>query len=375
MNLKIFEQDKFLINPMPVWQGVREKFNNPIVKPLKLGVNEYGIITQEKGFNINYEDLNYTHITTLPGMSEWSKKLGNRNFETIKKASTLRKGRKKLDKVLEIGAGNTYLAEHFLKNFSPNKYTIIDPCVQEASNTNLEVIKEYFKATQEKFGLILGFNVIEHVSSAEKFLKDIYNSLEEDGLCLLTIPDIENQFNLGDINAVLHEHISYFTKESFNKLARMLGFEILYQYSEKDLMSVLLEKKIEKKNTNFMETICKSKELLDLYKLKTQDNLEKLSGILDNNRTKKIGFHGATNGLNTFFFVRGFKDENVLIFDGDNAKHEKFLPCFPKEILDCNHNRYLDCDIFIISAMTFYDEIFKTIRSKGIAQEKIYRFF
>ena len=72
---------------------------------------------------------------------------------------------------------------------------------------------------------------------------------------------------------------------------------------------------------------------------------------------EKVGFHGATHGLNTLFHVSGVRRAPVFIFDGDITKTGRYLPASASKIRGLDDPLYSEMDVIIVSALSFEEEI------------------
>lgn len=104
--------------------------------------------------------------------------------------------------------------------------------------------KNHWPLEKEFFDVVVAGEIIEHVSSADSFLENVYRVLKPSGMLLLSTPNLaslgrrlllllgKNPFieisGLIDINGVpAVGHVRYFTKSSLTKLLRAHGFSPL----------------------------------------------------------------------------------------------------------------------------------------------------
>ena len=86
---------------------------------------------------------------------------------------------------------------------------------------------------------------------------------------------------------------------------------------------------------------------------------------------KKIGFHGASNGLNVFLYIANLNKGEFSIFDGDEAKAGQFLPSCRSPVKHVSDTDYASYDILVISALSFFDEIKSSAIDRGYRPEQI----
>lgn len=354
---------------IPLWEGVTKSKGSCSYYPISLGLNSDGLLVQlsEKAL-INsvvsaYKDDDYNFITKPPGSSNWANILGETYAKSICEILDISLPKK----IIEIGAGSTYMADLISSKIDLDEYIIIDPTIHATSNEKLRIMKDYFPHTDlhnKKFDLVLSLNCLEHVTDPGVFLKEIAELMDNQSLAFIIIPDCERALIRGDINVILHEHLSYFTESSFKYLAKKHGLEVLTMNSLNDTFSILLKKaqsitlksdtkQIMEHSSSIVKTAACS--FNNLFKEKYKIIKSKLD------EGKIINFHGATNGLNTFLFLTNLGHyPNVNIFDGDESKVDFYLPNCNKPILSLCNKSYAEGDYIVVSAISFYDQIYKS---------------
>lgn len=354
----------FLFNKLPFWKNVQDAPDCIEWLPFDLDWDS-GFIRQKNPQEIlsiihkNYNNAEYNFISQPPGRSNWANRIGDEKIDFIKKINKSLK-----DKVvLEIGAGSLYIAERLIKEFDVAEYIVIDPAIRETSNNpKISVRKEYFDRTtyiDKKIDLVISLSCLEHVLDPVEYLLSIRKILKSpDGALVLVFPDIEDQFIRGDFNAILHEHVNYFTKDTAIQLFIKNGFKILLCDEKPDVLKMILEVGdssfshpfIRKNYDKFYE------KSINQFKI----NQQRIKNyLLHSMQTKtKVAFHGANNGLNTVIALSDLEDtSNIWIFDGDETKTGKFLPSCVNPIMNSKDPFYKSMNNVIVSATSFYDEI------------------
>ena len=333
---------------LPIWNGIQEK---PGVSAAKLEINYSdltGIYIQTGKRIIQYEK-NYKHMTPLGG-SNYIENLRMGKIDWILNSIS------KCDKVLEIGGGDSSNYKHF----DCEKYTIIDPSIKQNEKTSkLTLITDYFEnvTLNEKYDLVLLISVLEHVDNPNQIIEKAYNVLKDDGSMFVFIPIIEKQFAIGDFNALVHEHINYFTylgaKNLFIK--NKLLVDSYYFKNDGGFFKLVKGQSSINKNENF-----------DLNKISYifKYQYERFRNLLSGNG--KILFYGATNGLNNLFYLIGdnIDYEQFRVTDSDPTKWNKFISSHPLPILSLDHLK--NYKTVCISALSFYDQIAKSILNDKI---------
>lgn len=354
------------IDLLPFWGGVTVQPQAPTVLPFSLTWNPAGFCCQATGTEIlnevvaRYSAENYTYLTPPPGTSAWSNYLGKIQEDFVKEFS------KSCGEVLEIGAGSTYLAKQLIPVLKPQRYVIADPAIVDESNGCIEIIRSYFpfseKNTLQKFDTVLSFNALEHADDPIAFLRGIANVLKSNGKALICIPDVENAFKRGDLNELMHEHISYFTPETFEKIAACSSLSVQSMKSEDDtLWAVVVLGRAEEKPMPLPDVF---KDLDRKFLSPIKQKVKFIRSIL--NSRKCVGFHGATNGLCNFLYLSGLSsDENLYFFDADESKHGFYIPGSPNPIASPCDPRYSKMEIMYVSAMTYFETISQFAQSHG----------
>lgn len=143
-------------------------------------------------------------------------------------------------KLLDIGCGpGVFLEEMKKAAFTVLGVDMSAVVVDYCKSKSLQVMRKsiydsYFK--NRKYDIVSAFQVIEHTTDADKFIKKIYPLLRKNGLITLSTPDVDGfiakiqgtkwfeYYNL--------EHNYFFTMESIKILLEKNGFEILELYVE-----------------------------------------------------------------------------------------------------------------------------------------------
>lgn len=130
---------------------------------------------------------------------------------------------------LEIGCGRGCLLNLLQKEGA--NVTGIEPGKRLKNywdKNNVTVINGFFPSPQlnNTFDLIVAYGVLEHIYDAEKFVQAISNQISENGKIILAVPNCEQQIENCDPSLFLHEHYSYFSKESLSYFLEVLGFKV-----------------------------------------------------------------------------------------------------------------------------------------------------
>lgn len=369
---------KLLFREIPFWEGIQNKPGIRKTIPFSLEIPKGGGPIQQgntrkvftKIFRM-YKSKKYNLITPAPGSSKWA------NSRAFEKIQFVKWGLKKKSpkKILEIGGGSAWIANQLVKIYKPEKYVLIDPAIKTKSN-HVKIVKDFYPSKKIKnkiFDLIIGFSVIEHVPNPSFFLKSIRSQLSRNGKVLLYFPESERQLKNGDLNVLCHEHKTYFTENSFRNISLKNGLQILKIKKKNDVIFAVLKKcKPNKqiKNTNEVNLLRRSMQAFQTTINKYGSKIKKYlaSG-------EKIGFHGATNGLNNFIYLSGLVNHpGIKIYDGDISRRGMFLPSCQAPLLSPSDASYKKNMVLVVSAMSFFSEIKKdAIKKHGMSSGQIYK--
>ncbi len=364
------ESLKYSLSELPVWHGVSNKHRPIVKKPFVISLEDSGYIKQvsepEQGEFLvtEYEDDGYNWITPPPGASEWANRLGDIYFDYFaEKVGKVIEGKN----IIEIGAGSLYISNKIIDTFSINSYLIVDPGIRHTANRDqIKIVKEYYNDDlnlEDKIDICICLNALEHVFNPGEIVKKLSVDLSENGEAVLVFPGIEKQFKNGDFNALLHEHVNYFTKESCDQIFTKSGFDILDFDEREDTYYYHLRKNNttpSEESFNLEYTGNLFSESIEIFEKNLAFFSEQVGNLLKED--KKIIFHGATNGLNNLLGICGFDNHaNIEVIDGDVYKHGKFISANNKEIKGPQSYKTLDFDVVIISAMSFYEPIQKAL--------------
>jgi SAM-dependent methyltransferase len=345
---------------IPFWEGLQTSAGVKRVYPFELEARRNlqlrQIVPTAVALELTaaYSSDEYQFITPPPGASEWANSLGDGKIRVVQAAL----GGYKPSDILEIGGGSTWVASRLRELYGPRSYLIVDPSVRDAAE-GVEILRDYFPATKieaRTFDLVVGFNVLEHVPDPLAFLHSIRKQLTREGRVLLTFPDCERQIQSGNLNVFVHEHLSYFTRESVDWLAANSGFETILLTSSNDLFTLVLRIDDEKKVVRELDESPLLKRCAEAIESMRDVNVARIRTILD--KGESVAFHGATPGLNTFLYLTGLGNHSgIRVFDGDSSKAGKYLPAFERPVEFAGASGYGKSSLLVVSAMSFYEQI------------------
>jgi len=135
--------------------------------------------------------------------------------------------------ILEIGAGyGLFLEEMKKKDIFKNIMGVeaSDSLHERSKELGFNVYNGIFEelVIDEKFNVIVSFEVIEHIFNPKSVLINFFDILEDNGLLLMTFPNY-NGFDISTLmevsDTIDHEHLNYFNEKSIELLLGEIGFK------------------------------------------------------------------------------------------------------------------------------------------------------
>lgn len=142
------------------------------------------------------------------------------------------------DKVLEVGSGKGAFAKHINSHnyigldFSENAKKM---AAENGIIIENEMIQDYAKEHQEKFDIVVSFQVLEHVSDPKEFIESKLVALKKGGKLIIAVPS-EDSFLKYVTNGILNmppHHVTRWSDETFGYIARAYNLNIDSIYHEK----------------------------------------------------------------------------------------------------------------------------------------------
>ncbi len=287
--------------------------------------------------NIKYNKLEYSYSSSN---SKKSRKYLDNYSKLIKKFL-----KKKINKVLEIGANDGYL----LKKFKNKKNILFS--VDASSYWSKKLLKEgifsmnklfeksskvFLKKNKKSFDLIIANNVVNHSHNIKKFFINLEYLLNPNGIIFIEVPYSKWMIENEKFELIYLEHINYFNIKSFKKLCDDTNLKInkvIFSNYHGKMIRIMISKKniknnykkiILKENFFFRNTNKLTKFSKNIYKRKSIF-LKKIDKIINlGGKIIAIGASAKTSSLLNFFNL----DNNKITFVTDNSAQKigKFIP-------------------------------------------------
>src|SRR5215468_6120217 len=137
--------------------------------------------------------------------------------------------------VFEIASNDGYLLQHFLPLGIP--VTGIEPAAnvaEVASQKNIPTLVEFFslklaqrlKSQGRQADLIIGNNVLAQVPNLNDFTAGMAHVVAPNGVITLEFPHLERLISENQFDTIYHEHFSYFSLVTIDRLARKHGLKV-----------------------------------------------------------------------------------------------------------------------------------------------------
>lgn len=257
----------------------------------------------------------------------------------------------KNSKVIEIASNDGYLLQYFLQKNIP--VLGIEPTKNTATiavEKGIETVTEFFgtvlaeELTKKGIlaDLLIGNNVLAHVPDINDFVAGMKRILTPNGTITMEFPHLIQMINQNQFDTIYHEHFSYLSLFTVQKIFFQQGLEI-YDVDEISthggslrIYSKHLDDTSKQVSTNVSELISKEKLLgvdtLTYYKdFNTnvdQIKIDFLSFLIaqKKNDKKVVGYGAAAKG-NTLLNYCGVKKDLIsFVVDANPNKQGKYLP-------------------------------------------------
>lgn len=227
-------------------------------------------------------------------------------------------------RILEIGCGTGYLL-YRLKLLGA-KVLGVEPGPQGQygkKKFKIPIIKDYFPSSKINgtFDIIILYGVLEHIKQPDDLIFNLRKYLNRKGIIVISVPNCEPYIKAGDISMFLHEHYSYFTKNTlFNLINKALRCDVsikkssfggcLYAITKNNSLTRSLNRSIIKQE---IESALKYKSLAERKIIKLQNYLGRLA-------IKKgtVGIYVPGRIINVLSLIKDNVDLLKLRFFDDN---------------------------------------------------------
>ena len=284
--------------------------------------------------------------------------------------------------VIEIASNDGYLLQYFLSKNIPSLG--IEPTsntAKIAKEKGIETLVNFFSTLlaedlvtkRKKPTLIIGNNVLAHVPKLNDFVNGLKVLLANNGVITMEFPHIIKLIDGNQFDTIYHEHFSYFSFTTVNKIFEYYGLEIfdveeikthggslrIYSqhlnhkpYKTSSAVNKLLEYELKKgiKNLKYYKNF-----QFKIFNAK----IDLLSFIIAQNKLgKSIAGYGAAAKGNTLMNFCGIKKDLIkYVVDKNPEKLDKYMPASHIPIKNEEYLKISKPDYVIIFPWNLRDEI------------------
>lgn len=323
------------------------------------------IINQNNLFkNINNTSEYFYYSSKIPYLKEHFYKLAKQISEIFQNKKN----------ILEIGCNDGVLLKP-LKEFG-FKVIGIDPSstINEISEEEIIQYNSYFNETIvtdiiNKYGkqdLIISCNCLAHIDDIDSIYKNIKKILKDDGIVIIEVHYFKNVIDNMNFDFIYHEHMSYYTINSFLELSKKYGFyidDLNFIDTHGGSLRIFL------KNNDINEKFCSEKiNILLGQEINLEKNLDNMiNNIFEwkisilkiiNEFKNKDGYligYGASGRTNTILNFLNVKFD--YIFDDSDKKINKYLPKFHTKIINSEEIYNMNIKTIFILAWPYFRSI------------------
>ena len=237
----------------------------------------------------------------------------------------------KISSILDVGGNDNYVINKISKKYT-KKY-VIDP-VGKKSEDGVTVINKFLEDVDLSKDIIqpnvvICRHTLEHIPDPKKFIKKLMSECRNDCHYIFEVPSLERMIETQRFDAIIHQHLSYFSVRSLKLLIESCGGKITaYEIFDKGSCggSILFSFKKSKKKNKRIKNLSKKEFQKDLKEIKIKisiflDNMKILNQLI-NTCDKQIIGYGAGLMLATFMYFLNIKDKKIkYILDDDIANN------------------------------------------------------
>lgn len=284
--------------------------------------------------------------------------------------------------VVEIASNDGYLLQYFKEKKIP--VLGIEPTgntAEVARSKGIETISEFFGVRLAntllrqdiQADLLIGNNVLAHVPDINDFVAGMKLLLKPKGVITMEFPHLMELITNNQFDTIYHEHYSYLSLFSVQKIFKKHGLEIFdveqlsthggslriyckHLDNNEKSVSPNVKRVLSMENNQGVDKIhCYSGFKQKAEKIKT-DLLTQL--IEFRNTGKKVAAYGAAAKGNTLLNYCGIKNDFIqFVVDANPSKQGKFLPGSHIPVVDEMTIKNEKPDIIIIFPWNLSDEI------------------
>ena len=283
--------------------------------------------------------------------------------------------------ILDIGSNDGTFLNFFARKNKKFKLYGIDPSAEKFKkyyNKRINLITDYFSyenilkkkdIKKSKFKLITSFAMFYDIDNPNKFCKDIYKLLDNDGIWALEISYFPSLLKNLTYDQICHEHVTYYTLTTFNNLIKKHNLKIIdFNFNEINggSVEIICAKKNYKsnmKNNELKEYLDDEKNITKISYQKfnqrvenTKKNILEILKIIGNNKNV-IGYGASTKGNIVLNHCNITSKDIKYICDANPFKLKKFTPGSNIQIISKEKMRKLNPKYLLVLIWSFRSEV------------------
>lgn len=256
------------------------------------------------------------------------------------------------ENILEIGCSSGNQVS-FFKQIANNYYGI-DPSEKidlgKEKHPDENFVKGYFPEDicDVNFDVIVSQFNLEHILNVTDFIFKIHSSLNEDGIVIIQVPDVEDFLRNKQPNFMAHEHIQYFTKSSLQKLLESQNFEIIEWGNNGPSLIVAARKSSNQKIYSFDNDI-------ELSFKNIQTHID-----LFHSRPKNIPSNVVYYGVGPLLYWLASQNNGIddcIVCDDNPNYNGQGLPGYGNEIFKPSEDIFIKNNTIVLSLNKFYHSV------------------
>lgn len=273
-------------------------------------------------------------------------------------------------KVLEIGSNDGYLLQQFAKhNCEVVGVEPSDLLRSDHEEKGVEVVTDFFTSFlvdqyswENKFDIVCANNVLAHIPDTYEVMRAISKALKPNGILVAECGDQKGIISGEYLDNVYHEHIDYYSPNSFATLAKRAGLvvEEVTQINTHGVSFRIIARKKDGESVTSLDAI-------DLIKTKEDvlSSIEKRKQrILSELKDREFVAYGAAAKAVTSLYSLGIIDEKLIgVVDDNDLKQGMFFP--GTNILIENPENINPNSVVLVAAWNVFNDIKEKLLSRG----------
>ena len=286
------------------------------------------------------------------------------------------------DVIIDIGSNDGTFLSFFDKKF---KLIGVDPTIKKFHKfykKNIFKIPDFF--TEETVNKVLGKKKAKLITSISmfydlpdptKFVEDIYNCLDKNGIWHLEQSYMPSMIKNISYDTICHEHLEYYSLKSIKYILDKVGFKIIdIEFNEINGGSFALtaakKKSFHSEDKKTVQWLLQKEEILHYNKLETHKNFYKeclkqkllLTNLLKNLKDMKkkvFGYGASTKGNVILQFCNINKNLIPYIGEVNKYKFNKYTPGSKIKIISEDKLKKMKPDYLLVLPWHFKNFIIK----------------